>query len=372
MGTILFATWDGGGNVPPALGIAAELARRGHTVRFIGHETQREAIGRAGHDFTAYPTAAPFSSLESNSPPRMMALFSDRQMGNDVLAELDRRSADVVVVDCLLAGITRACATAGVTYVSLEHMFDGFLRKAWARGPMGVAARAKGLRPVRSWEAADLAIAATLPSLDPGHAAPRKAANLRWTGPVLDLPAPHDLAAHEPAVLVSLSTYNFPGMGSSLQNILDATAALDARVVVTTGPAIDPADLRTSANHEVHRCVPHDELMGSMSLVVGHGGHATTMRAFAHDLPVVVMPMHPFLDQPVVGKAVTGAGAGAMVAKDAGPEKIRPVVEQLLADGSHRRAAARLGAEIRRLYGTRAAADLVAGLVRNGAPAVGA
>ena len=30
MADILFVTWDGGGNVPPALGIAGELVSRGH------------------------------------------------------------------------------------------------------------------------------------------------------------------------------------------------------------------------------------------------------------------------------------------------------------------------------------------------------
>jgi UDP:flavonoid glycosyltransferase YjiC (YdhE family) len=368
MAEIMFVTWDGGGNVPPALGIAAELVRRGHGVRFLGHETQRSEITGAGFAFTAYPTAAAFSSADPNPPPRMMALFSDKAMGADTIAEAGRTPTDLVVVDCLLAGPMRACAASGTRYASLEHMFHGFLRSAWARGPMGLAARAKGLRPVRSWEAADAALVVSLPSLDPGYAADRKPANLRWTGPVLDLPGPHDLTAHEPAVLVSLSTYNFPRMAESLQNILDATADLDARVVVTTGPVIDPADLRTASNHEVHRYVPHDELMGSMSLVVGHGGHATTMRALAHDLPLAIMPMHPFLDQPMVGKAVAAAGAGALVAKNATPEKIRPVVARLLADGPHRAAAARLGAEIRSLDGTRAAADLLSTLVGNGAP----
>jgi UDP:flavonoid glycosyltransferase YjiC (YdhE family) len=367
MAEILFVTWDGGGNVPPAVGIAAELQQRGHGIRFLGHETQRPNITGAGFDFTAYPTAAAFSSIDANSPTRLMALFSDKAMGEDAVAEAGRAPTDLVVVDCLLAGPMRACAASGIRYVSLEHMFDGFLRKSWARGPMGLASRAKGLRPVRSWDAADAALVASLPSLDPGHAAPRKPANLHWTGPVLDLPAAHDLAAHEPAVLVSLSTYNFPGMAGCLQNILDATVDLDARVVVTTGPVVDPADLRTSSNHEVHRYVPHDQLMGSMSLVVGHGGHATTMRALAHDVPLAIMPMHPFLDQPMVGKAVADAGAGAVLAKDARPDQIRPVVESLLADGPHRSAAAALGAEIRRLDGTRAAADLVEQLVRNGA-----
>jgi UDP:flavonoid glycosyltransferase YjiC (YdhE family) len=371
MAEFLFVTWDGGGNVPPALGIAAELQTRGHGVRFLGHETQREAINGAGFEFSPFPTAQPFSSIAANSPARMMALFSDKDMGADLLTEIEREPADAVVVDCMLTGVARACVTAGVTYATLEHLFDGYLRKTWARGPMGLASRVKGLRPVRSWDAADVALAVSLPSLDPGHAAARKPANLHWTGPVLDVPAPHDLSAHDPAVLVSLSTYNFPGMAECLQNILDATADLDARVVVTTGPVIDPAGLRTAANHEVHRYVPHDELMPVMSLVIGHGGHATTMRALAHSLPLAVMPMHPLLDQPMVGNAVTEAGAGRMLAKKARPDEIRPVIEGLLADGPHRAAAAALGEEIRRLDGTRTAAGLVEGLVRNGARSLG-
>jgi len=31
--------------------------------------------------------------------------------------------------------------------------------------------------------------------------------------------------------------------------------------------------------------------MPEVSLVVGHGGHGTTMQALAHDLPVLLMPM---------------------------------------------------------------------------------
>ncbi len=40
MANILFVTADLGGNVPPAIGIAAELRRRGHRVCFLGHEQQ--------------------------------------------------------------------------------------------------------------------------------------------------------------------------------------------------------------------------------------------------------------------------------------------------------------------------------------------
>jgi UDP:flavonoid glycosyltransferase YjiC (YdhE family) len=365
MAEILFVTWDGGGNVPPALGIAAELQTRGHGVRFLGHETQRDALTAAGFAFASFPNATPFSCLDSNPPPRMMALFSDKVMGADVVAETARVATDVVVVDCMLIGALRACADAKVTYVTLEHLFDGYLRGPWLKGPMGLAAKAKRLRPRQAWDAAALTLVASLPELDPGHATAHQPTTV-WTGPVLASPAPHDLGAHDPAVLVSLSTYNFPGMAASMQNILDATASLDARVVVTTGPVIDPGELRTSANHELHRYVPHDELMPQVSLVVGHGGHATTMRALAHDLPLVVMPMHPFLDQPMVGRQVQAAGAGRVVKKNASPEQLCPVIEELLGDGPHRLAAARLGARIRECRGTQTAADQVLELVPNG------
>lgn len=59
MADVLFVTWDGGGNVPPALGLAAELERRGHAVRFLGHPQQRAGVTGAGFGFTPYTHARP-------------------------------------------------------------------------------------------------------------------------------------------------------------------------------------------------------------------------------------------------------------------------------------------------------------------------
>ena len=167
-------------------------------------------------------------------------------------------------------------------------------------------------------------------------------------------------------MLVSLSTFRFPGMTQCLQTILDACAELEARVVVTTGPAVDPAALRAPANAEVHRFVPHAELMPRTSLVIGHGGHGTTMQALAHGLPMVLMPMHPMLDQPMVARSVERAGAGRVVRKKATADELRPVIASLLTDGPHRAAAARLGAEIRALPGASGAAGRIEGLLSNG------
>jgi UDP:flavonoid glycosyltransferase YjiC (YdhE family) len=99
--------------------------------------------------------------------------------------------------------------------------------------------------------------------------------------------------------------------------------------------------------------------MPELSLVVSHGGHGTTMRALAHDLPLVVVPMHSYVDQVMVGRTVERAGAGRVVPRKAGVDALVPAIADLLADGPHRRAAAGLGASIRAMPGARLAADRI-------------
>jgi MGT family glycosyltransferase len=154
-------------------------------------------------------------------------------------------------------------------------------------------------------------------------------------------------------------------MASCLQTILDACADLDVRVVATTGPVVDPSELRPPANAELHRFVPHVELMPHASLLIGHGGHGTTMQALAHGLPMVLMPMHPMLDQPMVARSVAAAGAGRVVRKKATADELRPLIASMLGDGPHRAAARRLGEEIRALPGAAGAADRIERLVTN-------
>ena len=354
MSSILFATWDGGGNVPPALAIGAELRDRGHDVRFLGHAVQRDAITAAGFPFDAYETAAPFSSAAGSPPEVVAATFGDQAMGADLVAYVERHPTDLVVIDCLLIGAQHAAREAGLRYVNLEHLFDGFLRTTWL-ATMGTAPPVQVLEPQRCWDAAEMSLVASFAELD----TPSGADNVRYSGPAVT----GSPRTGGEGVLVSLSTYNFPGQTPAMQNILDALATIDTRVIVTTGPAIDESELRIPANAEVHRYVPHAELMPQVSLVVGHGGHATTMLALAHDLPVAVMPMHPMLDQPMVGQALELAGAGRLLSKEAGPDELRPILAELLETGPHHAVAARLGSEIRAAKGAVTGADLIEALV---------
>lgn len=365
MSNILFVTWDGGGNVPPALGIAAELQRRGHRVRVMGHPVQQPEVEGAGLDFTAFRTARHFAAVDHSSPVDYVRVFGDRAMGRDVVEEMRREPPSVVIVDCILFGAMEAVAAVGVPYVVLEHMYDAYLDRTWLRGPMGLGMAVKRIPARKLLDAGAARLVACRRELDPAGSDPRPS-NLHYTGPVV---AGVAAAPTGPTALVSLSTVNFPGQARALQRILDALGTLDVRGIATVGPSIDRASLVAPSNVELHGFVPHAELFPTVSMVIGHGGHATTMLALAHDLPVLVMPMHPMLDQRMVGQSLVDAGAGRLLSKKAKPAQIAAAVAELVSEGPHRAAAARLGAALRTASGALAGADLVDSVIASQAAA---
>ena len=81
MAEILFVTWDGGGNVPPATAIAAELRRRGHRVRFVGHTSQRAPLEAQGFEVEPTTHARPFAADDPQSVLAMIRMFGDRGLG---------------------------------------------------------------------------------------------------------------------------------------------------------------------------------------------------------------------------------------------------------------------------------------------------
>lgn len=350
MSRIVIATWAGGGNVPPALALAQEFQRRGHEVLIMGHPQQTVALEGHGVAFEGYRGARPFEPTTPPNPLTLIRTFGDVAMGAEVAAQ----SADLIVVDCMLTGVMHVLARRGIRYVVLEHLFDQFLLGPAAKGPIPLGLRFLGIRPRALLEAAALRIVATLPELDSPTGA-----NAAQVGPfVSGTPA----TPTEPTILLSLSTYPYPGMARAWQRALDALAQVDARVIATTGPMIAAGTLRVGANTEIHNWLPHAEVMSQVSMVFGHGGHSTTMLALAHDLPLVLMPMFGMVDQPMVARAVQRAGAGRHVRKSAPSEHLRTVVAGALTTSSYREAAARLGARIRDLDGCRRAATAIEAL----------
>ena len=362
MARILAVTWHGGGNVPPMLGIAGELQRRGHKVRVLGHPQQREAVVSAGLKFVDYHHGRGWSPKVARFPLRFIfGVFTAPGLGKDVRDEINREPVDLALVDSMILSCLHAAEEAGVPTAVLMHTLHRYHTHKWGRGLIGVVAAARGMRPRRLWAAADRVLVATDSILDPATEG-RLPANVRYTG-VVQAPIQPGTPKDRPLVLVSLSTLSFEGQQSTLQTILDALEGLPIGVIVTTG-AVAPEALRVPANVELHRYIPHDQIMPSVSLIIGHGGHSTTVRALAHGIPLLILPMHRLLDQAMVGKAVAAAGAGRVLTKTATGEEIRSAVRSLLEDPSYRQAAGAAGARLRSRNGAIAAADELESLLK--------
>src|SRR5687767_10967023 len=104
MARILVVTWSGGGNVPPALVLATQLAARGHDVRAIGTESLADRFERDGIPYVAR---------------EVITEWDPASLARDVLAEA--RKVDLVVADYMLPAALSAGEAAGVPVVALVH-----------------------------------------------------------------------------------------------------------------------------------------------------------------------------------------------------------------------------------------------------------
>src|SRR4029077_1184289 len=112
MGRILFFTFDGGGNHPPTIGIAAELKHRGHAVTVAGYESQRRRFEEAGLTFVTLPRSGAFLQPVGVSDMEMrMALARGVLANPDHLLEGPElaKGHDALVVD---SGLHMALAAA--------------------------------------------------------------------------------------------------------------------------------------------------------------------------------------------------------------------------------------------------------------------
>ena len=356
MTSALFVTFEAGGNVHPALGLAQRLVADGGQALVLGTPSQRAVVAAAGLEFEPFSLEQPYRTLAPVNPvvnlSQVSRTLGSRDIAGDVVRVARRESPDVVVVDCMLLRPLDASIKAGFRTVTLVHTLPSFFAGSFAKGPVGRVAALRGLRPARIWAAAFGTIAAVLPGFDTGSPGPWT--DLRAVGPIMpkaaaaagDAPRP---PRDRPRVLIALSTNWFPGQERTMRKLLDAVDGLDLDVVVTTGPSIDPVSLRSPANATIYQRADHDQLLADVDLVVGHGGHGTTMRALTHGVPLLIVPSFGFSDQPAVGRRIEEIGAGRTLPAKTSVADLRQAIAALAVSGQHRQAAAALGARLRAL-----------------------
>jgi MGT family glycosyltransferase len=176
-------------------------------------------------------------------------------------------------------------------------------------------------------------------------------AHVQYVGPQLDDPAGLDAwnsasiaTSAEPLVLVSLgSTYQ--RQEKTFDRAVEALGQLPVRGLATYA-AIDPPAGPAPRNVTVIRSAPHGAVLPLASAVVCHGGLGTVMKALAHGLPLVVMPLGR--DQNDNAARVEACGAGIRVSAGASPTRIARAVSRVLREPQFREQAQRMATIVAR------------------------
>lgn len=403
--TVLLATMQGGGTVPPTMAVARRLVERGHRVHVLSEPTVADEAAAAGCSFAVWPTA-PFADAtnrdrttgrdwEVRNPAQALRLVRDLtdfifgaagRYAADVLATLDRVPADAVVLEPMILGAVAAAERSGLPTVGLVP--NTYLRPTPGRPVMGSgwlpgdgplvrvrdrvapalfervvdlglrrlnAVRAElGLHPLRhvfdTFDRCTRLLVMTSPSFDPPPA--RLPPNVRFVGPMLDDPAwagPVSLPpGDDPLVLVAMSS-TYQAQQGDLQRVVRALAGLPVRGVVTLGPSLRDGEVAGAPNVVVVPSAPHSEILKTAAAVVTHGGHGTVIKALAAGVPVVCLPHGR--DQGDNAARVVAAGAGLRLSRRADEATIRSAVRRLLDSPVFRRNAGglaqRIAAELR-------------------------
>ena len=371
-GRFLMVVWAAGGNVVPAAGLARILSRRGHEVRVLGPAVLKKRFELAGCTFRPFQRAREPGPLEQevleDNVLGWTRFISGSRLADDVVAELEHETTDVVIADGFLSAALSAAERAGVRSAALVHVLyqpavEGTAATQWdptrpfvdaTRTHLGLSLLDPTAPLVSAlWSRSSLVLACVPEVFD--YPLANRPANVRYVGPIFE-DTPDELPAPlRPLVLVSFSTTNM-GQSDILQRVLDALGVLDLEVLCTTG-GVPVGDLRVPGNTTVRNWVPHMASLPHASAVITHAGLWTVMSSLAHGVPLVCMPMGR--DQPLNADRVASLGVGRHISRESSVNAIRTAAENVLEDSGMRHKARRMAEAIAEYgNGSEAASEL--------------
>jgi UDP:flavonoid glycosyltransferase YjiC (YdhE family) len=362
-------TWGPGGNLPPLLAAASVLSDRGHDVTVLGSGETRDAARRlrlrvAGYRRSPDPNVA--VAFEEQAA-EVMATAAGADIALDVAEVLARLQPDVAVVDCMLPAAVAAALATGTPTASLVHFLYCPARTQMRRSGgawttdlrtlatthrrLGLAAPRTGLA---AWEAPGLILVTAPRWLDGECDAPAHVLHAGPLGIAVRRRRPRPAGAR-PRVLLTFSTTVMSGQAELINRVTDAVSEQELEAVLTLGPTVDPAAVRVPENVRVIRIADHDHLMPSRDVVISHGGLGTVLRALAHGVPQLLLPLGR--DQTVNATRVEQLRVGIRLPPDSPPGTIRRQLAALLADRSIRDACTRVARHIAAAAPDRTAAE---------------
>jgi UDP:flavonoid glycosyltransferase YjiC (YdhE family) len=367
----LVVTWAPGGNLPPLLAAASLLAARGHGVEVLTSTATRGAVERAGLPASAYQrTPDPDTrTVFEHQAGEILATAAGAHVAYDVADVLRATRPDLLIADCMLAAAFAAGEAAETPTAAVVHFFYGPARRqmlarggGWTTDVEQLNATRRRLdlpsvkRGLEAWERPELVLVTAPRWLDVDLEYPPNVVHAGPLGVRTDIGG-HERAGKRPRIMLSFSTTVMEGQRQAVQRICDGVARAGVDVILTLGPALARSALRISSNVEVATWIDHDRLLPTCAAAITHGGLGTTLRALAHGVPLLLVPLGR--DQAFNAARVTQYGAGIQLAPNAGPIDVGAALQRLLDERSFPEAAARAAMRIAAEAPDRRAADVL-------------
>jgi UDP:flavonoid glycosyltransferase YjiC (YdhE family) len=367
---ILVTATPGLGHVLPLRRLALELLARGHELRWVAGEDNAHVLVDDGFDVTVagMPVRDRLREFfdrypESRSLPeaqRRALAFSKLfgELAAPPLVEVLRPLAGAWRPDLVLHDAAELAAPLVAASLGLPSACHGFgelmpeLSVRRAGDEMAPLWRDAGLEPdVYAGCYRGLYVDIYPPSLRSTDMSHVPATQL--CRPAEGVPAAGGL------VYVTFGTV-WNDVDAGFTAAVEAAATVADEVLVTVGPAGDPAGLGdVPRNVVVERFVPQDEVLPRSAAVVCHGGSGTVLASLAHGVPLLCLPRGADQFANAANLERVGAGATASGADAADVEALRNALRRLLDSPAPKRAAAAVGEQIAGMPPVAAAAEAV-------------
>jgi MGT family glycosyltransferase len=391
VGGVLIVTWLGGGATQPAIGLGRELSARGHRVRILAPARFAGRIAAAGCEHAAHPATAEFDAghgraMEDQSP-FLAATFFGPWLAGAVAEQAALFRPGVVVVDYLLRSAVCEAEAQRIPLILLMHMAYRFHARVagdpdapwgwrWQYRLVNERRVASGLPPLPAGpEPMSVALArradrtlVTVPAAFDGW--PDPPANVVHIGPISEEAAaapwvpPWPDGYGRPLAVVTLGT-TYMHQEGALRRVLAALDGLGTRVLVLTGPELDPSEVPGGPGVRVESYVPHAAVLPHAAVVISHGGMGSLLEAFRAGVPSVCIPLGR--DQAENAAAAAEWGAAIALPGDATSGRLRAAITEALASPALRGGARRMAGALAACGGASAAADEIEQVARRAA-----
>jgi UDP:flavonoid glycosyltransferase YjiC (YdhE family) len=356
----LIVTWQAGGGVNPALGLARLLVARGHELRVLAPRLLEAEVETAGCVWRPFPQEAEFDPAAGRAAGEQRDYLEETFFGTilpeALRAEVRSKPPAALVVDALLASTVSAAQALEPPVAALVHTLRSFhgdyeIFGTWGRARIDELRNRLGQDPLENEKSlfvelqrrCELELVALPAEFDGRPALDENVVHMGW---ITEEPAaatgsefPWDRTDPRPLVVVGLSS-TYMHQEGLMERILAALSDLPVRVLASTRPELDPSELRAPENIEVRRWVPHSLVLPEAALMVTHAGVGSLMAAFAYGVPCVCIPLGR--DQPRNAARAVELGAAIALPRDAQVDAIRAAVVQSLDSQDLRANAGRL------------------------------